>query len=206
MPLLLAEEAPQLCAGLQFDIEANLHAVCAIWQQSTGWTEDLGAEKDNEDPVAADTLHYCVCADGMLNPLEDPGGAENTSNSRYEEGTGFGSALFDARHGFNKLNRYLMLLNLAHLWNCRSRFAFNRHCHWVRCLVRTEPGESSIVIHSKGGIRQGNCFAMSLYGVALMPLVSKIREASPRPCSHGTVMMQARLARLCPMLAALTSL
>ena len=42
----------------------------------------------------------------MLDPLEDPEAAEDTSNSHYEEGTVFGSALFDARNGFNKLNRY----------------------------------------------------------------------------------------------------
>jgi hypothetical protein len=35
------------------------------------------------------------------------------------------------------------------------------------------------VIHSKEGITQGNCLAMSLYGVALMPLASKMREAIP---------------------------
>jgi hypothetical protein len=169
----------QLCAVLQSGIEANLHAIRAIWPQSAGWTEDLGAEEDDGDPVAADTLRQRVRADGMLDPLEDPGAAEETSNSRYEEGTGFGSALFDARNGFNKLNCYLMLWNMAHPWNHGSRFAFNRYRHWVRCLVRTEPGESLIVIHSKEGITQGNCFAMSLYGVVLMPLASKMREAIP---------------------------
>jgi hypothetical protein len=100
-----------------------------------------------------------VCADGMLDLLENPGAAEDTSNSRYEEGTRFSSALFDARNGFNELNRYLMLWNVAHLWNCGSRFAFNRYYHWVRCLVRTERGESPIVIHSKEGITKGDCFA-----------------------------------------------
>ncbi len=32
----------QLCAGLRSGIEANLHAVRAIWPQSAGWTEDSG--------------------------------------------------------------------------------------------------------------------------------------------------------------------
>jgi hypothetical protein len=170
----------QLCAGLQSSIEANLHTVRAIWPQSAGWTEDLGAEEDDGDPMAADTLHQHVRADGMLDPLEDLGAAEDTSNSRYEEGTGFGSALFDTRNGFKELNRYLMLWNVAHLWNCGRRFAFNHYRHWVRCLVRTELGESLIVIHSKEGITQGDCFAMSLNGVALMPLVSKMHEAIPK--------------------------
>ncbi len=56
----------QLCAGLQSGIEANLHAVRAIWPQLAGWTEDLGTEEDDGDPVAVDTLRQCVRADGML--------------------------------------------------------------------------------------------------------------------------------------------
>ena len=61
-----------------------------------------------------------------------------------------------------------------------SWFAFNRYRHWVRCLVRSEPGTQAIVIHSKEGITQGDCLVMSLYGVALMPLVSKMRDAIPK--------------------------
>jgi hypothetical protein len=93
--------------------------------------------------------------------------------------TGFGSALFDARIGFNELNCYLLLWNVAHLWYQGSRFAFNRYRHWVRCLVRTEPGTLPIVIHSQEGITQGDSLAMSLYGVALMPLASRMRETIP---------------------------
>ena len=40
------------------------------------------------------------------------GAAEDDRRSRYEAETGFGSALFDARNGFNELNRYLMLWNV----------------------------------------------------------------------------------------------
>jgi hypothetical protein len=42
----------QLCAGLQSGIEANLHAVRAIWLQLDGWTEDLGVEEDDGNPDA----------------------------------------------------------------------------------------------------------------------------------------------------------
>jgi hypothetical protein len=41
---------------------------------------------------------------GLLNPLVDLGIAEDDSQLCYMEGTGFGSALFDARNGSNKLN------------------------------------------------------------------------------------------------------
>ena len=73
-----------------------------------------------------------------------------------------------------------MLWNVAHLWNRGSRFAFNRYHHWVRCLVQTAPGNPPIVIQSWEGITQGDCFAMSLYGVALMPLALRMREMIPK--------------------------
>ncbi len=98
----------QLCAGLWSGIEANLHAVRAIWPQSAGWTADSGEEEDDGDQEAL-ALHRGVRLEGMLGPGIDPGAAEDNNHSHYEEGTGFGSALFDARNGFNKLNRYLML-------------------------------------------------------------------------------------------------
>jgi hypothetical protein len=35
------------------------------------------------------------------------------------------------------------------------------------------------MIYSKEGIMQGNCLAMSLYGITLMPLASKMCEEFP---------------------------
>ena len=68
------------------------------------------------DPQVTATLR-CVPAAGLLDPTVNPGAAEDDRHSCYEAGTGFGAALFDARNGFNELNRYLMLWNVAHLWN-----------------------------------------------------------------------------------------
>ncbi len=65
----------------------------------------------------------------MLPPGINPGAAEKAEFSRYDARTGFGSALFDARNGFNEINRYLMLWNVAHCWNRESWFAFNRYRH-----------------------------------------------------------------------------
>jgi hypothetical protein len=67
----------------------------------------------------------------VLAPGIDPGAAEDASFSRYLPGTGFGSALINAWNGFNKLNCYLMLWNVAHRWNQVSRFAFNWYQNWV---------------------------------------------------------------------------
>jgi len=88
----------------------------------------------------------------------------NDRRTHYVAGTGVGSALFNARNGFNGLNCYLMLWNVAHLWNQGSRLTFNCYRHWVRCLVRTEPGPPPLVIHLQEGITQGNCLALSLCG------------------------------------------
>ncbi len=96
----------QLCPDLWSGIEANHHAVQAIWPQSAGWTADSGEEEDNGDQEAL-ALHRRACPEGMLGPGIDPGVADDDGHSRYKEGTGFGSALFDARYGFNELNRYL---------------------------------------------------------------------------------------------------
>jgi hypothetical protein len=66
-------------------------------------------EEDDGNPDAATSLHRGVCTEGMANPAVDPGAAKDGGHSRYEEGTNFGSALFDAQNGFNELNSYLML-------------------------------------------------------------------------------------------------
>jgi hypothetical protein len=105
----------QLCAGLRSGIQANLHAVQAIWPQSAGWTKDKAAEEEEDGNLSGDaSLWNCVCAEGVLPPGINPGAAEEPEYSCYEPGTGFGSALFDARKGFNEINRYLMLWNVAH--------------------------------------------------------------------------------------------
>ncbi len=136
-------------------------------------------EEEDGNPSGDVALRNRVCAEGVLAPGIDSRAAEDASFSCYKPGTGFGSALIDAHNGFNKFNHYLLLWNVAHHWNRVSRFAFNRYRHWVQCLVWSEPGEPALVIHSKEGITQGNCLAMSLYGVALMPLASKMREEFP---------------------------
>ncbi|KAL7524815.1 hypothetical protein ACHAXR_004326, partial [Thalassiosira sp. AJA248-18] len=192
----------QLCAGLKSGIEANLHAVRAIWPQSAGWTHDseevdanlhavraiwpqsAGWTHDSEevDVSDAETLPATQEENPSAmanNPHVDPGAAEDDSRSRYEAGTGHGAALFDAKNGFNELNRYLMLWNVAHLWRRGSRFTFNRYRHWGICIVRDHPGSQAIVIHSKEGVTQGDCRAMSIYGVGLMPLAARMRETIP---------------------------
>jgi hypothetical protein len=122
----------QLCVGLRSGIVANLHAVWAIWPQLARWTKDNAAEEEEDgNPSDNAALRNRVRAEGLLAPGINPWAAEDASFSHYKPGTGFGSALIDARNGFNELNRYLMLWNAAHRWNQVSRFAFNCYRHWV---------------------------------------------------------------------------
>ena len=104
----------------------------------------------------------------------DPGEAADVSRSRYVPDSGFGTALFDAKNGFNEVNWYLMLWTAAHRWTKASRFAFNRYRHQNIVYVRDRPGKPPIRILSREGIAQGCSLSMNLYGVALLPLLKRM--------------------------------
>jgi hypothetical protein len=61
----------QLCTGLQSGIEANLHAVWAIWPQLAGWNEDKAAEEEEDGNLSGNaTLQNRVRAKGVLPPQD----------------------------------------------------------------------------------------------------------------------------------------
>ncbi len=90
-----------LCAGLRAGIEGNLHAVWAVWPPSAGWECNVG-EVTATLPATEGTAIAVIRA-------TDPGEAADVSCLRYVPNSGFGTRLFDAKNGFNKVNRYLML-------------------------------------------------------------------------------------------------
>ena len=94
------------CAGLWAGIEGNLHAVRAIWPQSAGWERDSG-EVTAPMPATEGTSMAVTRA-------TDSGEAADVSRSHYVPDSGYGTALFDAKSGFNEVNRYLMLWTAAH--------------------------------------------------------------------------------------------
>jgi hypothetical protein len=155
-----------LCAGLRAGIVGNLHAVRAIWPQSAGWERD-GGEVTAPMPATEGTSMAVTRA-------RDPGEPEDVSRSRYVPDSGFGTTLFDAKNGFNKVNRYLMLWTAAHCWTKASRFAFNRYRHQNTVYVRDRPGKPPIWILSREGIAQGCSLSMNLYGFALLPLLKRM--------------------------------
>ncbi len=110
-----------LCAGLRAGIGGNLHAVRTVWPQSAGW-ECNGGEVTAPQPATKGPSMTVI-------PTIDPGKAADTSRLRYMSNSGFGTALFDARNGFNEVNWHLMLWTVAHRWTKASWFAFNCYRH-----------------------------------------------------------------------------
>ncbi len=80
---------------------------------------------------------------------KDPGKAADTSRLCYVPDSGFGTPLFDARNGFNEVNRYLMLWTVAHRWTKASWFAFNRYRHQNKVFILDRPGKPPITILSR---------------------------------------------------------
>jgi hypothetical protein len=106
----------QLCCGLRSGIEANLHAVRQVFPQSNGWQNDSDDTATAPDAASDDTNRPrppMPNPDLAPNYDTDPGAATDQSYSRYLPNTGYGCALFDARNGFNELNRYQSYGRLA---------------------------------------------------------------------------------------------
>jgi hypothetical protein len=112
-------------------------------------------------------------------PTTDPGKATDTSRLCYVPNSGFGTALFVARNGFNEVNWFLMLWTVAHCWMKASWFAFNRYCHQNIVFVREWPGKPPIMILCREGIAQGCSLSMNLYGVPFLPLLKRMHKAVP---------------------------
>ena len=80
-----------------------------------------------------------------------------------------GTTLVDARNGFNKLGRLVILWTVQHLCPTGARFAFNCYRHWAKLLL-SQPGDLPVTILSREGVTQGYPLSMVLYGITLAPL------------------------------------
>jgi hypothetical protein len=156
----------QLCAGLEAGVEGGLHAARASWGQE-GWTHDSEPAEDN--PFLPFVEYMESDAD-----VDDCDWEKDLPTIDAES-----ASLFDARNGFNELHRYQMLWNVRHRWAKGSRLAFNCYRHFNLIIFRRGSGRLAYVVTGQEGVSQGDPLAMILYGVALLPLVEKLRVAVP---------------------------
>lgn len=153
----------QLCAGLEAGVEGNLHAVREYWPDSGGFEEDEEAAANNPFTEILEMMQNAEDGEEFNGPpLENPG-----------------VTLVDAANGFNELGRYAMLWNVRHRWAAGARFAFNSYRHFLTLVVRTDDAEDAYWLQGQEGLSQGDPFAMLLYGIALMPLAERMKEAVP---------------------------
>ena len=174
----------QLCAGTHAGIKGNLHAVCAIWRQSSGWMIDgdgIPQQADQplntqpEDDFPADP--HAGTSRATDDPTLDEGADPDTTRSRDKENEGFGQACFDATNAFNAAVRVLLMWNVGHQWNKAACFVLNWYRHWCSCFLRNKPGHVKFIIYSKEGTLQGDYFGAVIYGVGVLPFGEGMRIA-----------------------------
>jgi hypothetical protein len=175
-----------LCVGQPAGIEAAVHALMAPWEEPD--PPEAESEGSNDDDIEPTSQLRTQPTD----PSQDTGDDDEmeaatmgvTSSSRGDDDDAaelddpVGALLVDARNGFNELSRKAMLWTVRHRWATGARFSFNcyRHASQLMCRHQGQPG---IIILSAEGVTQGDPLSMVLYGLALVPLAHRLREAVP---------------------------
>ncbi len=90
----------------------------------------------------------------------------------------WGFLLIDARNAFNELNRTLMLWTVRHEWPSGARFTFNCYKHWSILVIRGNNGTAAFLF-SKEGVTQGDPISMVVYGLAVLPLIRRLKQEFP---------------------------
>jgi hypothetical protein len=96
----------------------------------------------------------------------------------HEQEEEWGFLLVDARNAFNEACRIAMLWTVRHKWPAGARFTFNCYRHWTILMVRTTDG-TAIFLFSKEGVTQGDPLSMLVYGIGMLPLACKLKQAIP---------------------------
>lgn len=84
----------------------------------------------------------------------------------------------DATNAFNLADRSAMLFTVRHLWPKGALFAFNCYKHCSLLIIHNDHGELCF-FYSDTGVTQGCPLAMILYGLLLLPLIRKLKQAFP---------------------------
>jgi hypothetical protein len=151
-----------LCAGLPAGIEGAVHAMTTEWEKATA------------EPTEA--------ADPPVLPAQpQPGEAANDDETPMEpeepEDVHI-TLMVDAANGFNELGRKAMLWTVRHRWAPGARFTFNCYRH-ASMLILRRPGKPCHIILSNEGVTQGCPLSMILFGLGVLPIAEKMRQAEP---------------------------
>jgi hypothetical protein len=173
-----------LCAGLPAGIEGAVHAMTTAWsgeetevingapvpqQPILHAGDDAGEENQPAPETHHDTpTHTQDTAVATQPHIPDPDIDDDPTCA----------LLMDARNGFNELGRKAMLWSVRHLWANGSRFAFNCYRHSAQLILRRK-GHPGHTILSEEGVTQGDPLSMVLYGLALVPLATRLRDFAP---------------------------
>ena len=118
-----------------------------------------------------DTFGVEQLAGGIEGGIE---GSIHALRTLYEEkkNEGFGLLMLDAANAFNSINRKAALINAKTEWPRASTFLYNSYqCPAELVIKNTEKR-----IFSREGTTQGDPMSMLFYGMALMPLIRKLRN------------------------------
>ena len=96
-----------------------------------------------------------------------------------EDNEEWGFLLVDAANAFNAGNRTAILWTVRHLWPAGARFAFNCYRHWSHLMIRRDDGYDGYWLTSEEGVTQGDPLSMVLYGIGMLPLTRKLKDAVP---------------------------
>jgi hypothetical protein len=164
-----------LCASLPAGIEGAIHAL----RQATEAPPIL--PKPPEQPALVEPPGTDPMEGLLTQPQGQPHGTQPADPS--------GALLEDAMNGFNELGRRAMLWTIRHRWAVGARFAFNCYRHSAQLILRRK-GQTGYTLLSREGVTQGNPLSMVLYGLALVPLATTVRQGAPggrtwRSSRHG---------------------
>ena len=88
--------------------------------------------------------------------------------------------LVDAANAFNSINRCTMLENISRL--CPIAYVYAYNCYTPHARLFVVGGKE---LKSKEGTTQGDPVSMGLYGIGLIPLLSKIKSDDVnQQCKH----------------------
>ena len=114
---------------------------------------------------AAGSLQVC---DGQSGGCE---AAVHAMRNVFEDDDSDAVLLIDAANAFNSINRCTMLENISRL--CPIAYVYAYNCYTLHARLFIVGGRE---LRSKEGTMQGDPVSMALYGLGLIPLLSKIKR------------------------------